>query len=75
MEFQDYPKAIYKGEQVLIVQNKQEEDAAPDYGPWVNPLEQSAESQEAEEQPNSTEPLSVPADSAPAKRKYTRKAE
>lgn len=66
MEFQEYPKAIYKGSQVLIVNDKQEEDAAPDFGPWVNPFEPAAESQEAEEQPNSTEPLSVPADSAPA---------
>jgi hypothetical protein len=65
MSFEEYPKAIYKGDSLLIVQNKQEEDAATGYGAWVNPFERAAESQEAEEQPNSTATPLTPDDSAP----------
>lgn len=72
MEFKEYPKAIYKGQEVKIVQNKQEEDAAPEFGAWVNPFEQSAEPQTTDD----TDPaLDAPTSdgSAPTKRKYTRK--
>ena len=71
MEYQEYPKAIYKGSQVLIVQNKQEEDAAPEFGAWVNPFAQSAEPQT---NGDTDQALSVPTSEGSApKRKYTRK--
>ena len=72
MEFQEYPKAIYKGQEVLIVQNKQEEDAAADFGPWVNPFEQSAEPQTTGDTDNALDAHTSDG-SAPTKRKYTRK--
>jgi hypothetical protein len=72
MEYQEYPKAIYKGQEVKIVQNKQEEDAAPEFGAWGNPFEQSAEPQTTGDTDNALD-ASTSEGSAPAKRKYTRK--
>lgn len=52
MEFQEYPKGVYKLDELRIVADAAEEAAAvaEGFGPWVDPADRAPE--EAEEAPD-----------------------
>ncbi|WP_395652556.1 hypothetical protein [Brevundimonas sp.] len=63
MEFQEYPKAVYKLDDQRIVQGAAEEEQASSegYGPWVcKTLREVAAPQGNEEQSSPLQPLDAP---------------